>query len=338
MSELLSSQEIETLMQLFKEDSEGQSSVPTQLPESVRPIDLLKPNRFAREELDGFERFLTAAATALGVTISERLRMELFCDCVSVEQLRFSDWQERMVGPSALYALAVGEDERSALLDVQRDLIHGFVDRVLGGHGQVDPEVDGMTEACLTVADSIVHPLIERLRQSLSELTPVAMRVDRRLRSRASARIVGPNDVVLMMMFAVSAEHFSGNLCFALPFAVAEPLLVELQNGRTPDYDARPGAERATVEASLESVPLSVRAVLDQPELSVEQLLSLDVGDVLPLGRRVGQPVDVEVEGRVKFQAQIGRQGSRRGIQILDDTRASGATPNLSKTPQDLAR
>ena len=193
MSELLSSQEIETLMQLFKEDSEGQKSAPKHLPESVRPIDLLKPNRFGREQLDAFERFLTSAATAVGASLSERLRLELFCDCVSVEQLRFADWQERLTGPSALYALTAGEDGRSALLDVQRDLIHGVVDRVLGGHGHVDPEIDGMTEACLTVADSVVGPLVERLRQSLADLTPVRLEIDRRLKSRGRALNAWPS-------------------------------------------------------------------------------------------------------------------------------------------------
>ncbi|MEO0481512.1 MAG: FliM/FliN family flagellar motor switch protein [Planctomycetota bacterium] len=331
MSELLSSAEIDTLMQLFREDSAGESEVGASLPERVRPVDLLKPNRFGRDELDAFERFLTGAAAGIGSSLSEKLRLDLFCDCVSVEQLRFSDWQAQGAGMSALYALQIGDDD-SALLSVDGELVHGLVDRLLGGRGVVDPTIDGLTEACLTAADVVIETTVERLRSSLAEILPITMHCDRRLHSHSSARIVGRNDVVLSLLFAVSSEWFSGNLRFAMPFAAIEPLLTQMQHGGTPDYDAHPGSQQDAVESSLRDVRLDLRAVLDRLDLRVEDLLDLEVGDVLPLDRRVGSRISVEVAGRSKFSGDLGNQGSRRGIRIADCVESEVVRPQEQTT------
>ena len=106
MNEILSNEEIDTLLDMFRtEGGAVESDVrepeatmgPMEAPDGrvISRIDLLKPNRLGREQLRGIERYFESAGKMLSATISDKLRLDTRCDCVAVEQLRFSSWRFR---------------------------------------------------------------------------------------------------------------------------------------------------------------------------------------------------------------------------------------------------
>lgn len=332
MKELLSNEEIDTLLELFRaEGAELQEEEVHDLKDAVQdvvhdvlegggqtvsPVDLLKPNRFTSDQHGAAERFFSSMATTLAATMIDRLRLDLVCDCVAVEQLRFGDWQQRCGAPSAIYVLSTSNYDVPLLLTMSAPLLHGSVDRILGGRGRAEEPLPAPTEAMHTVAQSFVEPLVERLDSSLRELMNTEVRIERRVGNQALAQIVGPNDVVLSVYLQVSGEELHGDLRLVLPFAQAEVLLSRLGHGRTPDYDAAPGSMRGTVTRSMRGVALDLAAVLGGADLALRDLLELGAGDVLPLRRRVGEPVEVLVQGHRKFLASPGCRGRARALRI----------------------
>ncbi|MBK8977802.1 MAG: FliM/FliN family flagellar motor switch protein [Planctomycetes bacterium] len=327
MKELLSSEEIDTLLELFRAES-GSSLAERDVHELrevvdgvlqdavVSPVDLLKPNRFTSDQIDAAERFFSTTATALAATMMDRLRLDLVCDCVAVEQLRFGDWQARSGAPAAIYVLATPPFDAPGLLTMSARLLHGSVDRILGGTGRVDEPLPQPTAAVNAVAESFVAPLVERLAVSFAEVVKMGCAVERRVGSQALAQIVGPNDVVLSAYLQVGGDQLNGDLRLVLPFAQAEALVSKLGHGRTPDYDAAPGSMRAVVAEAMRPVSVDVVALLGRAELSLRDLLDLQAGDVLAVDRRVGQPLEILVQGRRKFLCTPGRRGRARAVRV----------------------
>src|SRR5919109_51230 len=52
-------------------------------------------------------------------------------------------------------------------------------------------------------------------------------------------------------------------------------------------------------------IPVSVKIVLGSATMPVSSLLKLDRGAVIPLDRKVGEPVDVVVNGRVVARGEV---------------------------------
>ena len=52
--------------------------------------------------------------------------------------------------------------------------------------------------------------------------------------------------------------------------------------------------------------------------LGIKENAGIEVGDVVTLPTRVGEPLVAPVEGRPKFRGQIGRQGTALGFQVTD--------------------
>ncbi|MCC7062178.1 MAG: flagellar motor switch protein FliM [Planctomycetes bacterium] len=327
MNEILTNEEIDTLLQMFRTEggaveAEPQQRAPAPVQQAVAddrvvsPIDLLKPNRLGREQLRGVERYFESAAKLLSATISDKLRLDTRCDCVAVEQQRFGSWLDQLPGPVAIYVLQMPPFAQPVLFTASTSLLYGAVDRILGGSGKVTKVPKDFTAAEHTVAEALIAPCLDRIVESLADVVKLKWTTVNRFCNPSLAQILPSQDVVLSVYFQTAGEFLIGDLRMAIPFAAIEPLLERFSSdsGST----VKPGAMKATVASTVRNVPLDLAVELGGARIRLRQLLDLQAGDVIPLQVRLGQPAIVPVQGKPKFTAHIGRIGNRLGIQVAD--------------------
>ena len=326
MNEILSNEEIDTLLHMFRSegaalDVDPQPRLPAGLTlpvddRVVAPMDLLKPNRLGREQVRGLERYFESAGKLLSATMSDRLRLDTRCDCVAVEQLRFSTWLEQLPGPVAIYVLEMKPLKLPVLFTASTSLLYGAVDRILGGSGKISRVPKDFTAAEYTVADAMVGPCLDRICESLSEVIKLDWSIQNRFCNPSMAQILPSQDVVLSIYFQAAGDFLIGDLRLVLPFVSVEPILERFT--RDSVSGPEPGSSRQTVEKTVRSVPIELAAELGSARIRLRQLLDLQAGDVIPLDARLGQPAIVPVQGKPKFTAHVGRIGNRLGIQVAD--------------------
>ena len=136
MNEILTNEEIDTLLDMFRSEGAALGPEPAKGPgprapiadpagRVVSPIDLLKPNRLGREQMRGIERYFESAGKLLSATIGDKLRIETRCDCVAVEQLRFGSWLEQLPGPVAIYVVQMEPFRLPVLFTASTSLLYG---------------------------------------------------------------------------------------------------------------------------------------------------------------------------------------------------------------------
>jgi flagellar motor switch protein FliM len=323
VNEILNNEEIDTLLAMFRAEGAGAAAegavaalAASSPVERVSQVDLLKPNRLAREQLRGLERYFDGAAKLLSATISEKLRLETRCDCVAVEQLRFRTWLEQLPGPVAIYVVAMKPFELPALFTASTSLLYGAVDRILGGSGRVKSVPKDFTQAEYTVADALVGPCLDRVVESLKDVVALQWSVQNRFCNPSAAQILPSQDVVLSVYFQVASEFLIGDLRLLLPFAALEPYIGKLGTDAVTRLD--PGSMRDSVARAMRQVPLDLGVELGTARIRLRQLLDLQAGDVVTLDARLGAPAVIPVQGRPKFHGHVGRIGNRFAFQIAD--------------------
>ena len=322
MKDLLSNEEIDTLLDLFRTEglppeeargAEGEKGADAPV---VTEVDLLKPNRFSRDQMRNLERLFEGCAKALAASMSDKLRLDMFCDCVAVEQIRFHAFLKMLTAPAAIYVLRMPPFEVPVLFTVTTGLLYGAVDRILGGTGRVTEARQDFTAAEYTVADAFVGPCLDRVTDTLSNVGDFSWSVQSRFCNPSLAQIMPAQDVLLTVHFQVSSEYLAGDLRLAVPFAALEPFLQSIELGPTPVHGAQPGAMRGATAAVLRGVPLSMAVLLGETDVALRQLLRLQIGDVVPLRTRLGDPLVAPVQGRPKFHGQVGRRGNQLAFQV----------------------
>jgi flagellar motor switch protein FliM len=324
VKELLSNDEIESLMESVNLDEDfahpstmqGIAAHPTAArPGAVSPIDLLKPNRFSSDQMQHLERMFLRSATSIGATMSDQLRYAMHCDCVAVEQMRFSSWLPLLGDNTAVYILNAPPLEIPMFFSVTTNLLYGWVDRVLGGHGQVSDVPAEFSEAEFAVADGFLQSIFGRLVASMEELTKMSIEIEDRFTNPARARVLPAQDVILSVHFQAGSDLLLGDLRLAIDYTAIEPFLGSL--GAGPDrFTATPGAMRRVLVETVQPVDLNVSINLGEAEMSVREIMSLQVGDVIALDHRTGDPMIAPVEGVPKFAGAVGTIGSRLGFRI----------------------
>jgi len=93
---------------------------------------------------------------------------------------------------------------------------------------------------------------------------------------------------------------------------------------------ARKAADVGPVGSNLEMImriPVTVKVVLGSATMPVANLTKLGRGAIIPLDRRVGEPVDVVVNGRVVARGEVvvvDEATSRFGISLTEVVGATG--------------
>ena len=326
MNEILSNEEIDTLLQMFRSEGAVEAEPPAGAPAAspvaapsgrvVSPVDLLKPNRLGREQLRGLERYFESAGKMLSATISDKLRLDARCDCVAVEQLRFDSWLQQLPGPASIYVLQMDPFRQPAIFTASTSLLYGAVDRILGGSGKVQKVPKDFTAAEHTVAEALVGPCLDRICDSLAEVVKLKWSVQNRFCNPSMAQILPSQDVVLSVYFQAAGDFLLGDLRLVIPFVSLEPLLDKF--GRDSVAALEPGALRQKLGVTVRDMPVDVAVELGGARIRLRQLLELQAGDVIPLDTRLGQPAVVPVMGRPKFTGHVGRIGNRLGLQVAD--------------------
>jgi flagellar motor switch protein FliM len=322
MKELLTNEEIDTLLDMFRAEGAPAEQAELALASKegkgpiVNPIDLLKPNRLSRDQMRALERLFEGMAKGMAATISEKLRTDVQCDCVAVEQIRFQGWMGLISDPAAIYVLKMPPFEPPVLFTATASLLYGAVDRILGGSGRVQRVPKDFTAAEYTVADAFVGPCLDVVCRGLEDVLALTWSVQGRFCNPSLAQILPSQDVVLSVHFQTSGDALIGDLRLVIPYTALEPHLMSLEREPGARFKKPPGGHKEALTRAVGVVPLELSVQLGEAAISLRQLLALRKGDVVPLDRRVGEPLFAPVQGRKKFSGQVGKVGNRLAFQV----------------------
>ncbi len=123
-----------------------------------------------------------------------------------------------------------------------------------------------------------------------------------------------------MLTYEVRFAGQTAPLTLCYPHATLEPLLPRLSATAwyaQPDRGVDRTADQAELVAALQSVEIPVSATLGGAELSVDDLIGLQPGDVIRFDDRVDQPIRLSVMDEARAWAIPGRIGDRVALRVV---------------------
>ena len=187
------------------------------------------------------------------------------------------------------------------------------VDCVFGGAGRI-PVRDlprRVTHIELGVRQRLVESLATAYESAWQAVYPIRLKNLRQEQQMASLRLTSPQEAVLHAQFVISFNRveLAVNLC--LPHRALE-CLNPASSENVSGAPSQPVAWSRSLQHQLHSTPVEAVAVLCEKELTVAQLLSLSIGQVLPI--ELAEPVRFMVDG---VSMLSGRYGVRNGNYAL---------------------
>jgi flagellar motor switch protein FliM len=129
--------------------------------------------------------------------------------------------------------------------------------------------------------------------------------------------------VVIASTFDVELENANGTITIVIPYATIEPIKQKLSSGFQVESDqADKKIWSGILQKQLQFTEVDVKVNLGETEITLNDLMNLKLGDVIPLDQDSGGEFDVQVEGVPKFKGFYGINHGSVAVQ-------------LTKTPRD---
>lgn len=131
------------------------------------------------------------------------------------------------------------------------------------------------------------------------------------------AAIVPPSDVVVVINFEVELDSSIGSMIICLPYSTIEPIRSKLNANYQTERLEVDHAWVGRLKDRLMETPVDLKIRMGGTQITGNQLLRLQVGDVLVLDTDIEELLPCTVAGVVKYWGIPGTVKSNKAFQII---------------------
>jgi len=297
---------------------------------TVKIYDFKRQNKFSKDHIRTLSMIHEGFGRLLSTALSGQLRMLVQVEVVSVEQLTFDEYSRSLPSPTILNVFTMEPLVGTSLFEINIDLTSAILDRLLGGPGRVTRIRRDLTDIERTLIANITQRLLGSLTEAWQNVLTFSPKVETMEMNPRFVQIVPPSDPVVLITFEAKFGENTGPLSLCIPYIVLEPVMgkISAQAMFATQRQSQSIEFRNNLTGQVGQTVVPLQVVLGETTVRVSDVLSLGVGDFLPVETRVGEDLAIRVGDMLKFRGQPGTNRNRMAVKIthvVDDEAEGGA-------------
>lgn len=331
MAELLGQNEIDALLAAVNDGgledvvSETVAEV-EQRQVDVSPYDFKRPERVGKDQIRALERLHEIFARSVSATLSSQLRTLIDCRLIGTEQATFQEFTLAVANPTCFNFIDVAELEGEFILDINPKLVFTMFDKLTGGGSSIfEPPNRAMTDLEWSVMEPTLNRILRQLQNAWEGLYKLTFRYSAHETNPQLAQNIAPNEPVVLITFEITiGSEQSGTISLCLPHNTIEPVLSRMTGYWLGSKVHRSDETRKNMRQQISDAPVELRCFFKPTEISLSDLVNLEVGDVIQLGHPKDEPVIMEMAGEAAFKGHVGVIESRQRLCMRITENAAG--------------
>ncbi|WP_425456573.1 flagellar motor switch protein FliM [Asticcacaulis tiandongensis] len=262
-----------------------------------------------------FDRLVRLMTTSLRNFTSDNVEVSLD----NISSIRFGDYLNSIPLPAILAVFRAEELDNYGLLTVDSNLIYSIVDVLLGGRrGTAALRIEGRPYTTIerVLVQRMVEVILNDARMAFEPLTPVNFNLDRLETNPRFAAIARPANAAILVKLRIDMEDRGGRVELLLPYATLEPIRKMLLQQFMGEKFGRDNIWESHLATELWTTQMEVRAVLDEHQLPLSQVLDLKVGDTIVLNAQADSPVQLRCGTIPLTHGRMGRKGHSIAVRV----------------------
>jgi flagellar motor switch protein FliM len=314
MTRILSQDEIDALL-LTAEKGAPQEPVATDTSTTIQPYNFRRPDRVSKDQLRALHFLHDRFAVNLSTSLSAFLRSVTEVSITSVEQFAYSEFLMSLPDPTAFYAIALPPVDTMGALELNPSIAFTMIDRMLGGAGQSTGPDRALTEIEQNVLDAVVDLVLHHLTETWKAIVDVEFRIHARETRPQMLQVTSANEIVILLGFDVRMGESRGMLSICIPASSIESMEDKVAQGWHRQPRQPTDQETMRLRVNLGRLPLPVTALI-QTQVLARDIVDLEPGDLLVLGRSASEPIDVHVGQIRRFGGRLTRTKDSAAVRI----------------------
>ena len=321
----LSQEEVDALLEGVTGESQKveKEATPTG---GVRSYNLSSQERIVRGRMPTMEIVNERFSRNLRLGLFNLIRRSPEISVGAVQVQKYSAFLRELVVPTNFNIMAVRPLRGNGLVVCEPTLLFGVIDSLYGGNGKFHTRIEGrdFSPTEQRVITRLVEVVATEYKKAWAGVYPLELSYQRSEMQPQFATVATPSEIVVSTSFMLEIGDITGALHICIPYATLEPIrdvLYSSVQGDAIEVDRR---WVRLLSHEIQAAELTLVAELAKTDATVEQLLSMQVGDFLELER--SPTVQAKVEGVPLFECQYGTHKGKYALRI--DRKLRGADMN----------
>lgn len=286
----------------------------------AQPYDFRRPDRIAKDQLRAIHLLHDNFARSLASSLSAYLRAYVMVNLISVEQLSFLEFSQCLPAPTCIVSLSMRPFDGNAVLELNPTMVFPILEMLLGGSGKTPYKVTReITEIEQSILDGLFRIILHDLREAWSPISQINFAIEAHETEPQLLQILAPNEAVVTVGMEIRIGEVAGMMNLGIPSIIIKMLRQKFDQQWSVRKSESTEEEQARILRLIKPAQLKFDARLQGPSLTVEQMLGLQPDDVVEFDFPVNRPVNLLVNGALKFNGRIVNTGRKRAFHIMSD-------------------
>jgi flagellar motor switch protein FliM len=312
--QILSQEEIDALLSAM-------DSGEVDLEEEAKPeteavaYNLTSQNIMLRDQFYALEEVYDKLATLLNTTLSASLQRSIEAEFVSTDMVKYSECIGAFSNPTSFTIFSMDPLIGSAMLVIEPTLVYSLIDCMFGGDGKPTQRVREFTLIEQRMMHKFALEVLNSLHQAWMIINSINVSIKKNEIKPEFVHLASPSDLMVVIIFALKGDKFSGNLHICIPYQMLEPIKDKLSS----KYLGCEDQEHTWCEQLqklLQDMSVTLIAELGLTTRSVRDLLDLRIDDVLQLNSGPEDLITVTAGNVPKFLGFPGIIKGNRAVEI----------------------
>ncbi|MCL2696936.1 MAG: flagellar motor switch protein FliM [Oscillospiraceae bacterium] len=292
----------------------------------VKEYDFRSPKKFTKERIKTLDSIFDNYSRLLSSYLTGLLRLYCKVSLVSVEEQKYFEFNNAlpdyvMMGMAELKIQDDEVEDLNLIVQLSNTLTYIMIDRLLGGKGEhLDTGEREFTEIEVSIMENLIRNFLGLMKEpwaSYVELEPVLENME------TNARVIsamGHDDTMIIVMLEIMVIETKALITICMPAIGLEGIMQKYTTRQTRTgrkIDASREKERKTnILDGVTHTALDIKAVLGEVDLDMLDVLRLQQGDIIPLGKNIDSNIVLNVGGKKWFDGKMGVFNNKKAVKI----------------------
>lgn len=282
-----------------------------------RPFDPGSQHRVVRERLHTLEIINERFARQFRMNLFNLLRRNADISVDTVRYQRFQDFSDSLPTPTNLNIISMKPLRGSALIVFPQNMVSMIVENLFGGDGRfiTRNEAREFTGTEQRIINRVLNLAMDAYQEAWRAVFQLKINYIRsEMQPKFASITSSPTEIVVTTTFHLEVGSLDANFQVCMPYSMIEPLRDRLTNLRADASSATDKAWRERITQELQASDVSLITQFLEIPVRLPQVISLKVGDVLPVN--LPKTVTATVSGLPVLECEYGSVNNHRALRV----------------------
>ena len=293
--------------------------------DEIKEYDFRTPKKFTKEQIKILERIFENYSRHLSSYLTGLLRLYCKVTLATIEEQKYFEFSNALPDYTIMGIVDLGiEDddieESNAVLQLSNSLTFTMIDRMLGGRGSYQDADRDFTEIEINVMRDIVLRFTNLMTPAWDGYVDThpslaSIETNSRVISAADA-----DETMIIVAMEVTINDSKSVISFCMSAITMDQIMkkfsAKFSSGKRTASPTKETERKENLMSTLSQSELTVTAVLDDTQLTLKDVLNLQINDIIPLNKPITDNLQLKIGATRWFDGKLGTLNGKKAFRI----------------------